>query len=83
MTEPMNDMTLIDRGPDIAERRDVPGTDGLWALRSYWDASPEERARPAVADGAAAARGPALRAAGPRVRLQGVLRQGLSAGADA
>jgi hypothetical protein len=45
MTEPMNDMTLIDRGPDIAERRDVPGTDGLWALRSYWDASPQERAR--------------------------------------
>jgi hypothetical protein len=45
MTEPMNDMTLIDRGADTRERRDVPGTDGLWALRSYWDASPQERAR--------------------------------------
>jgi len=44
MTEPMNDMTLA-ADADRAERRDVPGTDGLWALRSYWDASPQERAR--------------------------------------
>ena len=44
MTEPMNDMTLA-ADADRAERRDVPGTEGLCALRSYWEASPLERAR--------------------------------------
>ena len=38
-------MANVTTAADIAERRDVPGTDGLRALRSYWEASREERAR--------------------------------------
>jgi len=45
MTEPMNDTTLLERAEDRPELRQVPGTQGLRALRSYWEASPLERAR--------------------------------------
>ena len=45
MTEPTNDTTLLERDRDQPELRQVPGTQGLQALRSYWEASPLERAR--------------------------------------
>jgi len=45
MTEPLNDTTLLEQRVDRAELRQVPGTQGLRALRSYWEASPLERAR--------------------------------------
>jgi|GEM_PF-1830377 len=43
MTEPMNDLTLLET--DTPEQSPGPCSSGLSALRSYWDASPRERAR--------------------------------------